>query len=731
MSSALDRLTRSLRNGSADSAAVFQGATHVVAVVAIVLMAISLALLSPSDISSAEHGTFEGPTPIEAMPFIDRDVDTSTASVTADEPMSACGPLKNTIWYALTLDRDTPLSVRVAPEPGLDGPFDVALVAWVVEADGSLAEIGCVDDRGADSPEQLVVAIDGEMTHYLQIGVAPGADGVAGRFSLLVDVQNPAHDLYAFARPVGTSPFRDIDVDSIDARREPGEPVSSCASFAATTWYRLSAPEDAILSASVVPSILGGSVMDFAVAVFAGDSIDSLVEVACVNAAGVQEPERVIVPVLAGTDYAIQVGTVLGQEAWPGFFSLAVGGRQSIELTPIPDTVFGADPTPLSATAISGLPVGFVTEGPCRILEGALVTDGAGNCTITATQPGDDDWAPAAAVSLAIDIARAGQSIELTPIPDTVFGADPTPLSATAISGLPVGFVTEGPCRILEGALVTDGAGNCTITATQPGDDDWAPAAAVSLAIDIARAGQSIELTPVDGVFVGERFLIDSSADSGLPVTLQTRGACIADGLELRPLGSGTCTITATQPGDDDWVAAESVTTSTRIGRGRQAIEFAPLPDTVFGADPVPLSATASSRLPVTLAAEGPCRLVEGALVTDGAGICTIIATQSGDIDWTPAREIRRTFRIDRAPQEIMFADIDTRRLDDPPTELDASSTSGLTVAFSATGACTINDGMLTLVDVGDCRVSAFQPGDADWAAAANVVRSFAIVTSD
>ena len=650
MSSALDRLTRSLRNGSADSAAVFQGATHVVAVVAIVLMAISLALLSPSDISSAEHGTFEGPTPIEAMPFIDRDVDTSTASVTADEPMSACGPLKNTIWYALTLDRDTPLSVRVAPEPGLDGPFDVALVAWVVEADGSLAEIGCVDDRGADSPEQLVVAIDGEMTHYLQIGVAPGADGVAGRFSLLVDVQNPAHDLYAFARPVGTSPFRDIDVDSIDARREPGEPVSSCASFAATTWYRLSAPEDAILSASVVPSILGGSVMDFAVAVFAGDSIDSLVEVACVNAAGVQEPERVIVPVLAGTDYAIQVGTVLGQEAWPGFFSLAVGGRQSIELTPIPDTVFGADPTPLSATAISGLPVGFVTEGPCRILEGALVTDGAGNCTITATQPGDDDWAPAAAVSLAIDIARAGQSIELT---------------------------------------------------------------------------------PVDGVFVGERFLIDSSADSGLPVTLQTRGACIADGLELRPLGSGTCTITATQPGDDDWVAAESVTTSTRIGRGRQAIEFAPLPDTVFGADPVPLSATASSRLPVTLAAEGPCRLVEGALVTDGAGICTIIATQSGDIDWTPAREIRRTFRIDRAPQEIMFADIDTRRLDDPPTELDASSTSGLTVAFSATGACTINDGMLTLVDVGDCRVSAFQPGDADWAAAANVVRSFAIVTSD
>ena len=43
----------------------------------------------------------------------------------------------------------------------------------------------------------------------------------------------------------------DADVDSIDARREPGEPTASCAELVATTWYTLTAPEDAVLAASV------------------------------------------------------------------------------------------------------------------------------------------------------------------------------------------------------------------------------------------------------------------------------------------------------------------------------------------------------------------------------------------------------------------------------------------------------------------------------------------------
>ncbi|MFV2064045.1 MAG: hypothetical protein ACC726_11115, partial [Chloroflexota bacterium] len=416
------------RKGSREAFTESQGAIHIAAILAVVLLGLTLALVSPAELRSATQGSIEEATPIDRLPFLDEGVDVSTADVEPDEPRPSCGPMENTVWYALNLEGDTPLSVRVVPEQGSPSAFDIALAAWTLEPDGSLSEIGCVDDRVADSPEQLVFTLAGEATNYLQVGAAAGPDTNAGVFTLLADVQRPEHDLFAFARPIGTKTYRDLDVDSIDARSEPGEPNPSCAELAATTWYRLSAPEDAILSASVVPSVIGGGSMDFALAVYAGDSIDSLVEVACVDTAGVEEPERVEVALERGEEYAIQVGTILGGEAWPGTFSLLVGGRQGIEFEAVPDTVFGADPLPLAAAAGSGLGVELTAEGPCSILDGRLVTDGAGSCTITASQPGDIDWAPAPDVLLAIDIAKASQAIEFEAVPDTVFGADPLPL---------------------------------------------------------------------------------------------------------------------------------------------------------------------------------------------------------------------------------------------------------------------------------------------------------------
>ncbi len=151
------------------------------------------------------------------------------------------------------------------------------------------------------------------------------------------------------------------------------------------------------------------------------------------------------------------------------------------------------------------------------------------------------DWAAAPEVALDIDIARAIQHIAFGPQPDTVFGAEPLPLSAVADSGLPVSFETDGPCRILDGALVADGAGTCTITASQPGDADWEPAAAVVLDLDIARAEQAIEFAAIDGAVVGEPLPLSATADSGLPVSFEASGACASStGRGSRPIGSGT-----------------------------------------------------------------------------------------------------------------------------------------------------------------------------------------------
>ena len=187
-----------------------------------------------------------------------------------------------------------------------------------------------------------------------------------------------------------------------------------------------------------------------------------------------------------------------------------------------------------------------------------------------------------------------------------------------------------------------------------------------------------------------------AEADSGLPVTLEASGPChIADG-ELIGDAAGTCTVTASQPGDPDWAPAPEVTRDIEIARAAQAIEFDAIPDTVFGAEPQPLKADADSGLPVIFETNGPCTVSDGALVSEGAGICSVTARQPGDDTWEPADDVRRVFRIARAPQEISFDAIEPQLLGAPPIELDASASSGLPISYSATGSCTVDLGILT-----------------------------------
>ena len=424
---------------------------------------------------------------------------------------------------------------------------------------------------------------------------------------------------------------------------------------------------------------------------------------------------------------------------------------------------------------------------------------GAGTCTITASQAGDVDWAPAADVTTELEIARARQRIELATVPDIVFGAGPQPLAAEAASGLPVSFTSgralchrrrvgagdggghvhdhrlpgrgrrlgaggrchhgardrqgppahrardraghrlrgrsaatrgrgrlrpavsftaDGPCVIEGGSVRATGAGTCTITASQAGDVDWAPARRASTRMRIGRGRQRIELTAPDRARVGEPIELSAVADSGLPVGLGVTGACIADGVTVRPFGTGTCSVTASQPGDDDWTAADEVTADVRIGRGRQGIEFAAVRDTVFGAEPQPVSAGSDSGLPVSFTTSGPCSVEDGQVRTIGAGICTVTASQPGDVDWEAAEDVQRSFRVDRASQDITFSSLDAAYLGQPPLLLDATSDSHLGVTYVVTGPCAIDGDRLRLLDAGTCAVTAYQPGDDDWAAA-------------
>jgi hypothetical protein len=210
-----------------------------------------------------------------------------------------------------------------------------------------------------------------------------------------------------------------------------------------------------------------------------------------------------------------------------------------------------------------------------------------------------------------------------------------------------VSLAAEGPCLIEGGRVAVSGAGTCTISAAQPGDADWAPAPTVRLAFSIARAGQAIALGELaDRTYGTEPFDVSARATSGLPVSYQTEGPCRAEGSMIRLTGAGICVVVATQPGDDDHMAASFVRRVFRVERARQVITFGELGPRLLGEPPFELEGRATSGLPVTFVADGPCAIDEATLTLAGDGDCTVTAYQSGDIDWAPAPEIARSFPI-------------------------------------------------------------------------------------
>ncbi len=254
---------------------------------------------------------------IGVLPFVDEGVDVSLATVSPEEPRPSCAPLRHTSWYVIELDADTPLSVRAIPMAG--SPFDVGMAAWALGTDGHLVEVGCVDAKGPGAPERMAFAVAAATRHYLQVGAIVRPDTYPGAYSLLVEVQLPEHDLFAFAVPIDSVPFTDVGIDATIATRESGEPEASCAELTATTWYRMTPHEDTVLRARVIPSDLAGNMVDTAIAVYSGTQLESLSELACVNATGVQSPEVIDVLLAGGVTQTPPVvqGAVFAGEMTP------------------------------------------------------------------------------------------------------------------------------------------------------------------------------------------------------------------------------------------------------------------------------------------------------------------------------------------------------------------------------------------------------------------------------
>jgi hypothetical protein len=331
------------------------------------------------------------------------------------------------------------------------------------------------------------------------------------------------------------------------------------------------------------------------------------------------------------------------------------------------------------------------------------------------------------------------QTITFGPLGNEVFGAAPFTVSATATSGLAVTFAPTTPavCSVSGDTVTLVAVGTCTIQATQAGNGTYAAATPVNQSFVVSQGSQSITFGALSNqVFGTAPFPLSATATSGLAVSFAptTPSVCAVSGATVTLVAVGTCTIQATQAGNANYSAATPVNQSFLVTQGSQTITFGALSNQAFGAAPFPVSATASSGLPVSFASitPGVC-MVSGATVTLAAvGTCTIRATQPGNANYTAALPVKQSFTVTQGSQTISFGPLPYQILGAAPFAVSATASSGLTVYFSSRtpAVCTVSGATVTLVAVGTCTIRASQPGNADYAAATPVNQSFLVKES-
>jgi uncharacterized delta-60 repeat protein len=250
-------------------------------------------------------------------------------------------------------------------------------------------------------------------------------------------------------------------------------------------------------------------------------------------------------------------------------------------------------------TSSSGLPVTtVVTSGPATLAGGKLTFTGAGTVVLTASQAGNDNFS-AASLSQTIEVSKAPQTLTFAPMIDRPTGSAPFLLSGSTSSGLPVHFQLLGGPATISGNLITltGVTGTVSIRATQAGDANFADAGFVDQSFEVfegvpALLPQVISFNPLPPRSANEAaFNVAATSTSGLPVTFTvTSGpASIAGSLVTLSGATGTVVITATQPGNANFLPAKPVSQSFKVGAPATSLTLANLVQTYTGT-PRPIS---------------------------------------------------------------------------------------------------------------------------------------------
>ena len=145
--------------------------------VALLFVVVSAALAAPAFAAPPSNDVRTAPQDLESLPALVSGT-TVDATLEPDEPVSACGPIKNSVWYSFTVSSSRELLVALDAAGDMD-----AVVELFVRERSQVASLSCL--RTNRRGEATIDADATAGTSYL-VRVAPLANSVADRFTLRV-----------------------------------------------------------------------------------------------------------------------------------------------------------------------------------------------------------------------------------------------------------------------------------------------------------------------------------------------------------------------------------------------------------------------------------------------------------------------------------------------------------------------------------------------------------------
>jgi hypothetical protein len=212
--------------------------------------------------------------------------------------------------------------------------------------------------------------------------------------------------------------------------------------------------------------------------------------------------------------------------------------------------------------------------------------------------------------------------------------------------------------------MTTVAAGTYTVKVTAKNAVGESARSSASSSVTIAGAAlldnnPTISPSTIGDIYVDDTLNISATSNFGtttFSVNGNPAGACTYSTGVVTAVQSGSCTITATTPGDATYATGSATKTFT-IKKVAQVITF-PVIDTKLTTDALVAAASSSATLTITFAATGVCT-VSGANVSfSAAGTCTLTASQAGTTKYAAAVNVARTFSVTTASSGGFFGGV-------------------------------------------------------------------------